>query len=291
MRIFITGGSGLVGSNCIQYFSDKGHEVIGSYFNYKTSNTVFYNSLNIHDRNNNYDINAFQPEVIVHCGAMTNVDLCEAERDTSFNNTVISARNMLEVAKENNAAMVYISTDYVFDGANGPYTEQQHPSPIQVYGQHKLDAEQLMLSYDNHLIIRVTGVYGDEERRKNFVVRLMDQMKENNEKVISLPYDQYSTPINARDIARAILLLLTNNKTGTYHLAGTDYLSRYQLGKRINLYFEHAKIKIHPSDTASLKQQAKRPLNCGLKAAKFLSEFPDFTFSNVDDFITNKTYV
>lgn len=291
MKVFITGGSGLVGSNIMKHFSLHGHEIIGTYFNYKTKDTVHFNSIDKNDEGFNL-IRKFKPDVIIHCGALTNVDYCESNIEESYSSTVISAKNISEVAQKINSKMIYISTDYVFDGKDGgPYSESAEPLPLQVYGQHKLDAEFLTSKLNDHLIIRVTGVYGHEERGKNFVSRLIQWMSSGEEKTLKLPYDQYSTPINAYDIARAILLLITNNKKGIYHLGGTDYLNRVQLANRVNLYFPDSIVKIISTDTSSLEQAAKRPLSGGLKTAKFSSEFPEFKFSNIDDFITKKHYV
>ena len=101
---------------------------------------------------------------------------------------------------------------------------------------------------------------------------------------IKAPVDQLATPVNAVDVAKAINLLVQDNKTGTYHLASTDFLSRVQLLQRINAY-QANQINIIPVKTASLNQAALRPLRGGLVAAKFTSEYPDFIFSNVDDYL------
>lgn len=290
MRILITGGSGLVGSNCMKYLSLNGHHVIGTYFSYKTDNTIYFNSIDLSDPAN-YKIADLKPEVIIHCGALTNVDLCENDIESSYNNTVVSARNMADLAITYRSKLIYISTDYVFDGVNGPYDEAAEPAPLQVYGRHKLQAEDICKTINDHIIIRVTGIYGEEEREKNFVARLLQWNEGGEEKELKLPVDQFATPINAYDIARAIYKLILNNSTGIYHLAGTDYLNRVQLAQRVNLYYNNPKVKIKPVPTSSLGQAARRPLSSGLKCGKFLTEFPEFQFSNIDDFITKRTNV
>src|SRR5690606_23065917 len=114
MKVFIAGASGLVGSNCMQHFTAQGWEVVGSYFSYPVPGTVYYNTLQPDDAAN-FDIQSFLPDVIVHCGAMTHVDNCELQPDNSYQQTVQSTINLVQVAKDCNARFVYLSTDYVFD--------------------------------------------------------------------------------------------------------------------------------------------------------------------------------
>src|SRR4051812_35708537 len=120
MKVFIAGASGLVGGNCLKHFTAQGWEVKGSYFSYEVPGTVFYNTLEPNDVNN-FDVKAFAPDVIVHCGALTHVDYCETHEEESYQKTVQSTKNLIDLAKECNARFVYISTDYVFDGREGPY--------------------------------------------------------------------------------------------------------------------------------------------------------------------------
>jgi dTDP-4-dehydrorhamnose reductase len=288
MKVFIAGASGLVGSNCLKHFTEQGWDVKGSYFSYQTAGTVFYNTLNPAD-SNNFDIVSWKPDVIVHCGAMTHVDKCETEPDESYKQTVQSTINLIAVAKQCNAKFVYISTDYVFDGVNGPYTEDAPVNPLSVYARHKLEAEQLALKeFSNTLVLRVTNVYGDEERGKNFTSRIIDQCKNKQKLTLKLPYDQYASPANAWDIARAMFVLLKDNKDGIYHIGSTDYLNRVELALRILKYFPGAEYDLTPMSTAELNQPAARPVLGGFVTLKFSTEYPTFMFSNVDDYVKSK---
>jgi len=289
MKVFIVGASGLVGSNCKKHFSEMGWDVKGSYFSYATDDTVFYNTLEpAHP--DNYNIAAWQPDVIVHCGALTHVDYCETHEDESFQKTVQSTINLIALAKQCKARMVYISTDYVFDGKNGPYKEDAPLNPISIYGRHKLEAEQLVLKeIPNSLVLRVTNVYGNEERGKNFIARIIDQCINNQKLTLKLPYDQFASPTNAWDIARAMFVLLRDNKIGIYHIGGSDFMNRVELALRVLQYFPNAEYDLIPIDTASLNQPAARPLIGGFVKAKFSSEYPDFLFGTVDSYLSEKT--
>lgn len=289
MKIFIAGASGLVGSNCYKHFKEQGHEVVGSHLSFPTDATVFYNTLEA-EHPDNYDIIGFQPDVIVHCGALTHVDYCEEHIEESYEKTVKSTLSLIKVAATIGARLVYISTDYVFDGKDGPYRESATTNPLNVYGKHKLEAEQRVLaSLANSLVLRITNVYGAEIRGKNFIARIITQCNNGETLKLNLPYDQYASPTNAWDIARAMLLLLENNHSGIFHIGSTDYMNRVELAMRVLKYFPEAKFELSTTDTPSLKQAALRPLNGGFVKEKFSSLFPKFIFGTVDEYVAAAT--
>jgi hypothetical protein len=141
--------------------------------------------------------------VIVHCAALTNVDECEKSPEASKIQNVTATQNVAALAKACGAQLVYMSTDYVFDGAAGPYSEDAVPSPRSVYGQHKLDSEAIALAASTSIVLRITNVYGEEPRGKNFVARIAAnaQKSVNGEPMtLKLPSDQIATPIDAADV-------------------------------------------------------------------------------------------
>ncbi len=288
MKIFIAGASGLVGGNCLKHFSEQGHEVVGTHLSFGTENTVFYNTLEpAHP--DNFDVKAFAPDVIVHCGALTHVDYCEDHIEESYEKTVASTKALVNLSKECSARMVYISTDYVFDGREGPYREEAEINPLSVYGKHKLAAEQMVLQeIAESLVLRVTNVYGDEIRGKNFIARIISQCKEGQKLTLNLPKDQYASPTNAWDIARAMLVLLSDNHSGVFHIGSTDYMNRVELALRVLKYFPDAAYDLKAIDTASLNQPAKRPLLGGFVKEKFSNLYPEFLFGTVDDYVSSK---
>ncbi len=285
MKVFISGASGLLGGNCLRYFKSQDWEVTGSHFSYPTPDTVYFNTLDSHDPEN-FDILSFRPDVIVHCGALTHVDYCESHPEESYEKTVKSTLNLISLAKASGAAFVFISTDYVFDGVNGPYTEDAPLNPLCIYGLHKMQAEQYALNkIENTLVLRITNVYGDEERGKNFVSRIIDQCKKGVKLTLKLPYDQFASPTNAWDIARALFLLLRDGKKGIYHISGSDYMNRVELALRVISYFPGTGFDLQPVSTAELNQPAQRPLIGGFVKRKFSTEYPDFLFGTVDSYL------
>ncbi len=287
MKVFISGASGLVGSNCLQYFQSQQVSVVGSHLSYPTTDTVFFDTLSP-EHSENFDLVQYNPDVIIHCGALTHVDYCETNEAESYTKTVQSTINLCKIAQTCNAKLVFISTDYVFDGKAGPYTETAVPNPLNIYGRHKWEAEQyIQKHHNNHLIIRVTNVYGKEARNKNFVARILEQIKAGQDIQLKLPHDQYASPTNAWDIARALFLLCKENKTGIYHIGSTDYMNRVSLALRVLKYFPAAKFNLASISTLQLQQAALRPLKGGFIAERFNQEFPDFLMGTLDDYLNS----
>jgi dTDP-4-dehydrorhamnose reductase len=269
----------------MKHFTEQGAEVLGSHLSFAQPNTVFFNTLEL-DHSENFDIVNYRPDVIVHCGAMTHVDYCETHEDESYAQTVQSTKNLIEIARKAGAKFVYISTDYVFDGNNGPYREDAPVNPLSVYARHKLEAEQLALNeLENTLVLRVTNVYGNEARGKNFVARIVEQCRNGQKLTLKLPYDQYASPTNAWDIARAMYVLLRDGKSGIYHTGGTDYMNRVELALRVLSYFPDAEYDLIPTSTKELAQPAARPLLGGFVKMKFSNEYPEFLFGNIDSYM------
>ncbi|MDX1701643.1 MAG: sugar nucleotide-binding protein, partial [Melioribacteraceae bacterium] len=139
-RILIIGASGLIGGNCLSYFKRNGYEVIGTHLNFETKQTQYFNPLEPVNPAN-FDVQSFHPEVVLLAGALSWVDYCEDHVDESYSKTVESCKNVIGLCKDLNSKLVYISTDYVFDGKDGPYPEYAATNPISIYGKHKLEAE------------------------------------------------------------------------------------------------------------------------------------------------------
>lgn len=288
MKVFISGASGLLGGNCLRHFKEMGWNVIGSHLSYATDDTVFFNTLEP-DNAENFDVRTFQPDVIVHCGALTHVDYCESNPEESYQKTVQSTQNLIALSKDCHAKFVFISTDYVFDGKDGPYREDAAVNPLSIYGQHKLEAETMALNeLENTLVLRITNVYGDELRGKNFIARIIEQCKEGKKLTLKLPYDQFASPTNAFDIARAMFVLLRDSKSGIYHIGGSDYMNRVELALRVISYFPGTEYELIPTNTADMKQPAARPLLGGFVKLKFATEYPDFLFGTVDTYVKSQ---
>lgn len=281
MKVLIVGASGLVGSNIYNHLkSISKFNVIGTYNEFKVDKLVQLDTEKPVERWSLEILNS-EFDSIIFCGGLTNVELCEKDENLSYKRNVISFKNIFEFSKIKKSKFVYISTDYVFDGKNGPYLEEYPKNPMSIYGQHKSLAEDNLIEYGgDSLIIRITNVYGFEEQKKNFINQLINNPK----KIFDLPNWQYSTPILAYDIARAVELLLIDNKKGIYHLSSTDFLSRVDI---VDMYNQIAKEKINYRITSenNNNQLAKRPKFGGLINYKFKSEYPNFQFKSLSAYL------
>ena len=205
-----------------------------------------------------------KPTVIINAAAMTNVDTCEKERETAWKINVTGVENIIEAAKRLDATVVHVSTDYVFDGKDGPYAEDDRPEPINYYGRSKLASEnQLRASGLRYLIARTMVLYGFAvEVKSNFALWLVRNLEERNP--VRVVDDQMGNPTLVDDLAHAIISAVELEKKGVYHVAGREIVSRYDFALRLASVFGFDAELISPVKTAALNQPAQRPLKSGL---------------------------
>jgi len=209
----------------------------------------------------------FMPEVIVNAAAMTNVDACEMERQLAWTLNVTVVEHLVRIARATDAHLVHLSTDYVFDGEAGPYTEEDLPAPINYYGKSKLAGENAITTAGiDHAILRTNVVYGPPSGRPDFVQWVIKAL--DTSRPITVVTDQFSNPTYVDDLAMAIIRVVERKRTGLYHIGGADYLSRYDFARRIATFFKVSTDLIRPITTAELQQAAKRPLKGGLVSLK-----------------------
>lgn len=264
MRVFIVGASGFVGRIMFEYLSRE-HETHGSFYSNPVKRLIH---LDMTDLKAVKDIlTSLKPDVIIHPAANPNVEYCEEHPKETWQVNVEGSRNIIETAREIGVKFVYFSSDYVFDGTNGPYSEDNVPNPINEYGLQKLAVEKLIKNYlEKYLIIRITIVYGWEPRGKNFVMGLIKNLK--NGDFMKVPYDQIGSPTYANNMIQAVKELIEADKTGIYHVAGTDVMDRYTFAKNVAEIFELDENLLIPVTTNQLDQKAKRPLKAGMKVDK-----------------------
>lgn len=265
MRPLIIGASGLIGGYILDVLSRKGCKPQGTAFKQKIPNLITFDITKINEVR--FLLNKFKPDVLFISAANSNVDLCEIEPNKTRRVNVRPVEHIIEEALKRGIKIVYFSSDYVFDGTSGPYVEIDIPSPISEYGRQKLQVEQMLQqSTIDFLIVRITVVYGKECLGKNFIVRIMNELKAGNK--ILIPQDQIGTPTYALDIAETVVRLVENNATGIYHVAGPDLISRYELALLAAEIFGLRKDLLVPVITTTLNQKALRPLRAGLRSIR-----------------------
>jgi dTDP-4-dehydrorhamnose reductase len=208
------------------------------------------------------------PDVIVNCAAITNVDACETDRELAWKVNVGGVENIIESARRTDAMIVHISSDYVFDGKNGPYAEDDRPEPLSYYGKTKLASENaLRTSGLRFLIARTMVLYGYAPGVKpNFALWVIQSLEKNIG--IRVVDDQFGNPTLADDLAYALVRGVDLGRTGVFHVAGRDIISRYEFAVRIARVFNLDASLISPIKTAQLRQPAQRPLKSGLITLK-----------------------
>ncbi|MCH8555710.1 MAG: NAD(P)-dependent oxidoreductase [Schleiferiaceae bacterium] len=284
MKVLLTGSNGLLGQKIIDLYSNcKGIELIatsrGSNRHPKKSGYT-YRSLDITNRE---DVQALfcseAPDTVLHAAAMTHVDQCEQHQEACTLLNVAATEFLLEAATAHKAHFVFVSTDFIFDGTEGPYKEDgATPRPLSFYGESKLLGEQLVMQYPHDwAIVRTVLVYGvsHEMSRSNIVIWAKTALEKGDP--IHVVDDQWRTPTLAEDLAIGCMLVGQQRAKGIYNISGKDFMSVLELVERVADYFNLDKTLIRPISSTTLNQPAKRPPRTGFvveKANKSLGYAP-----------------
>lgn len=265
MRILIVGASGQIGGHLLRQATAEGHLAVGTYAGFTRPGLV---KLDLEDEDAlRAAMRDVRPEVVIVCAGWTWVDGNEDDPARSRRVNRDRPRLLAELAGQSGALFVTYSTDYVFDGAAGPYGEEDPTAPLSVYGQAKLEAEQAIRTVNPaHLILRTTTVFGPEEQGKNFVYQLVRRLRQGQ--AMQVPVDQLATPSYGPDVAAATLALVEQGQRGTWHVSGPDLLDRAAFGRLACQVWGLDESLIEPRTTAQLQQKAARPLRGGLRTDK-----------------------
>ncbi len=228
-----------------------------------------YENLDITDRRQlGFHISFYHPQIIINAAAYTDVDGCEIHKDKAWAVNVGGVRNLVNLCKEQNIKLIHISTDYIFNGEDGPYSEDDPPDPVSFYGETKLESEKIIKeSGIDYLIVRTNVLYGfGKNVKSNFLLWLLEKLSQNEK--IKIVTDQFNNPTLADNLSLCILEMVKKNFSGTYHIAGSEYLSRYDFAIKVADKFNFDKNNILPTKTEILQQKAKRPYKGGLRIDK-----------------------
>lgn len=261
--VLITGGSGRLGSRLMELASE--YKVVGTYIEDRPPSNLDYVKMDITKINEiETYVNKLKPCCIIHTAAITDVDLCETNKDLAWSVNVEGTRNLVEVSRKNNIKMIYISTDFVFDGKTGMYKENDIPNPISYYGLTKLEGEKIVKILDDWTIARLSVLYGWilPFQKPNFVTWIIEKLKKNEK--INLVTDQFSSPTFVDNCAEALIKILESNRSGIFHTAGKERISRFDFAVKVAKTFDLDEKLITPITTDKLKQIAKRPADSSL---------------------------
>ncbi|MGH2782185.1 MAG: SDR family oxidoreductase [Thermoleophilaceae bacterium] len=270
MRALVIGASGQVGAALLRVLRARGHEAVGTWAHAAFPGLV---PLDFTDAAATERLIAdTRPDWVVCPAALSHVDYCEEHPDEAFAANLHGPLAAAQAAARAGAGFVYYSSDYVFDGLDGPYAEDAAPRPLGVYGQSKWEGEQAVLgALARALVVRTSVVYGPERQEKNSAYQLLRACRPGG-KGFRPAVDQRATPSYNEDVAAATVECCERELRGTWHLAGADVLDRMAYARLVCRVFELDASCLTPATTAELGQKAARPLAGGLRIARAESQ-------------------
>ena len=278
MKILVTGSNGLLGQKLVSLLLREGMEVIatarGADRTTRSDENYTYTALDITNETEvSRAMEAFQPDTVINTAAMTNVDQCESEKEACVRINVDAVRYLTTACEKQNAHFVHVSTDFIFDGENGPYDEEDVANPISFYGQSKLDAEEIVKNSNaSWAILRTVLVYGivPNMSRTNIILWVKDSLE--NGKNINVVTDQWRTPTLAEDLAMGCYLAAKKNARGIFNISGEKMLTPYDMAIQTADFFKLDKSLITEADSSTFSQPAKRPPKTGFIITKAKNE-------------------
>lgn len=229
-KILITGANGLVGQAMSSFLQKKKIKFVGSVKNISESSFPFdVAEMNISCKHScEHVLNKFSPDIIINTAAFTNVDQCEINKEECWMVNVVGVENLVMYCKRKNIHLVHISSDFVFDGLNGHYSENDVCSPVNYYGKTKLCSENIIKqNISNYTIIRTSMIYDYNNFEKGFLSWIAKKVKKNQ--TINIVDDQFRTSTNVRDLVKSIFVIINRKKTGVYHISSDVRLSIYDI--------------------------------------------------------------
>lgn len=273
-KILITGSNGLLGQKLVELLvKTTNHEVIATARGENrlpSKEDYTYTAMDITDKAQVQEvIDRIQPTVIINTAAMTNVDMCETAKDDCWKQNVNAVEYLVEAAERNNSFLLHVSTDFIFDGKNGPYKEDAEANPLSFYGWSKYAAEKIVLTSNvRWAIARTVLVYGiaHDMSRTNIILWVKKSLEDG--KNIKVVTDQWRTPTLAEDLAKGCALIADQEAEGIFNISGKDFLTPYEMAIMTADYFGLDKSLISKADSTTFSQPAKRPARTGFDLTK-----------------------
>lgn len=267
LKLLITGVSGLLGNNLAHYFKDK-YEVTGLY----SSHPVVIRGVRtercdlLHDISICKFISDFKPSLIIHCASLTNIDQCESDTKLTEELNVIATKNIVEAIADKDIKLVYISTDAVYDGIKGDFTEDDEINPLNFYGLSKYKGERYAFGKEHSLILR-TNIFGwNIQDKKSLGEWILEEL--NGQRRISGFKDAYFSSIYTMELARVIDIAIKKNLSGIYNCGSPNSCSKYEFAIKLAECFGLDKTLIAPISIDDFNFKARRGKNLSLKVNK-----------------------
>lgn len=268
-KIFITGGSGLLGANLTRMASER-FETYAAYHQHpvKIKNCKTFRMDITNPQEVIQTITKIRPELIIHTAALTDVDYCEDHHEAARSLNVDGTRNLAKAAEGTGAKFIYISTDSVFDGKRGMYSEEDTPNPLSYYAKTKLEGERLLEKLDLNYNIARTSIYGWNAQEKLSLAEWVIHGLQ-NKKEMAMFTDVFFSPILVNNLAEALFEIYERDLRGILNVAGAERCSKFHFGEKIAERFDLDKTKIKPISIDDFKNfKAPRPKDVSLDVSK-----------------------
>ncbi|MBL4708712.1 MAG: SDR family oxidoreductase [Flavobacteriales bacterium] len=277
-RILVTGSNGLLGQKLIKQLRiNENYELIATS---RGANRIsnkkgyLYASMDITNKEDIFRVfDEHKPDFVINTAAMTNVDACESNREECWLLNVTAVEYLVSASEKHDSHFIHLSTDFIFDGENGPYKETDKPNPLSYYGESKLAAEKIVQnSTTSWAIARTIIVYGivEDMSRSNIVLWAKSALEKKER--LTIVNDQFRSPTLAEDLADGCILIADKKAEGIYNLSGKDVMSIVELVRRVARYYQLDESYIEEISSTSLNQVAKRPAKTGFILDKAIAE-------------------
>jgi len=271
--ILVTGASGLLGATLLAVAAGRGRDVAGVYHRQavRLPGVSTYRSDLSRPEEVRELVRSVRPQWVVHCAAATNVDWCEQNPELTWQVNVCMAGDVAREAADVGAGVIYVSTDSVFDGQRGGYTEQDQPAPVNVYARSKLAGELAVAESNDRAIVLRTNLFGWNCRQK---LSLAEWVVDRLESGTPFPGfdDVVFAPLLVNDLADVIFDLIDRGASGLYHAASAEAMSKYEFARLIARVFDRDPDLVRPVRLVDQPLVAPRPLNTALRADKLSRE-------------------
>jgi dTDP-4-dehydrorhamnose reductase len=263
-KILVTGANGLLGQKVTEIFKHESPHILlltDLQDKAEESGGFEYFPMDLTKKDDVKEaVKNYKPDIIINCAAYTNVDGCETERELSWKVNVDAVKNLIIAARSTGTKIIQISTDYIFDGKTGNYSEQSKPNPLSYYGKSKLAAENaLVTSGISYTIVRTMIIYGTGKNlRANFAVWLINMLS--TKQPVTIVDDQFGMPTMVDDLAWGLVKIVDMEKSGIYNICGSEYLNRYEFAVKLATIYGYDENLIKPIKTSDLNQAAERPM-------------------------------